>query len=172
MTKACGPLSTPANPVVCQPADRSDRPKPQATCHSASQLPPPRTHAPEQFPELLRLRRELAGLSRAALAARTGLSEATIKFIEKRRTSPTRATLLAILQVPELGLVPADLPIPWHALAQESLIEQLPSDFQVSASALQQVEELITATLRNLSELLQNVRGRRAPGPQLLPMQP
>jgi transcriptional regulator with XRE-family HTH domain len=158
--------------VVCQPAGRSDhRPKPEATCHGASQLPPQRTHAPEQFPELLRLRRELAGLSRAALADRTGLSEATIKFIEKRRTSPSRATLLSILQVPELGLVPADLPIPWRALAQEGLIKQLPSDFQVSASALQQVEELISATLRNLSALLHEVRGRRAPSRELLQAQ-
>ena len=50
-----------------------------------------------QFGKLLKDRRLQARLSRAALGKKTGLSEATIKFIETARTRPTRGTLLRLM---------------------------------------------------------------------------
>lgn len=64
-----------------------------------------------QFGKLLKDRRLKARLSRAALGKKTGLSEATIKFIETARTRATRGTLLRLLAVEELGLSWADLAI-------------------------------------------------------------
>ncbi len=68
---------------------------------------------------LLRQRRTLAQLSRARLAHLTGLSEATIKFIEFGKHSPTRQTRLKLLAISdlslstdELGLNPQALPLP------------------------------------------------------------
>ena len=57
-----------------------------------------------KFGQLLRLKREAAGLSRAKLAKRARLSEATIKLIEGGRHRPSRATLLRLIQVEVLGL--------------------------------------------------------------------
>jgi transcriptional regulator with XRE-family HTH domain len=64
-----------------------------------------------QFGKLLKDRRLQARLSRAALGKKTGLSEATIKFIETARTRPTRGTLLRLMAVEELQLTWADLAI-------------------------------------------------------------
>lgn len=64
-----------------------------------------------QFGKLLKDRRLSARLSRAALGKKTGLSEATIKFIETARTRPTRGTLLRLMAVEELQLTWADLAI-------------------------------------------------------------
>lgn len=58
---------------------------------------------------ILRERREAAGLSRAALAAITHLSESTIKNLEHGRNQPTQSTLSALLAVQALGLRPEDL---------------------------------------------------------------
>jgi transcriptional regulator with XRE-family HTH domain len=57
----------------------------------------------------LRERRETAGLSRAQLAERTGLSPGTIKNLEHGRNLPTRDSLLRLAAVPELGPEIADL---------------------------------------------------------------
>jgi DNA-binding XRE family transcriptional regulator len=56
-----------------------------------------------QFGKLLKDRRLQARLSRAALGKKTGLSEATIKFIETARTRPTRGTLLRLMAVDALA---------------------------------------------------------------------
>lgn len=57
-----------------------------------------------KFGQLLRLKREAAGLSRAKLAKRARLSEATIKLIEGGRHRPSRSTLLRLIQVEVLGM--------------------------------------------------------------------
>lgn len=64
-----------------------------------------------EFGKLLKDRRLQARLSRAALGKKTGLSEATIKFIETARTRATRGTLLRLMAVDELQLTWADLAI-------------------------------------------------------------
>lgn len=56
------------------------------------------------FGASLRQRREQAGLSQRRLALRAGLSDKTIKNIESGRQEPSRATLVALLAVPELKL--------------------------------------------------------------------
>jgi transcriptional regulator with XRE-family HTH domain len=78
------------------------------------------------FARLLRFRREAAGLSRHRLAQQANLSEATIKFIESARTRPTRATLLRLLLVGDLGLLPGDLPLLRHELPLHLLPVQTP----------------------------------------------
>ncbi|MFO0580020.1 MAG: helix-turn-helix transcriptional regulator [Polyangia bacterium] len=56
------------------------------------------------FGQLLRDRRNAAGLSRGALARKALLSDATIKFIETARHPPSRATLIRLVGVAPLGL--------------------------------------------------------------------
>lgn len=63
--------------------------------------------APEQlvrFGQLLRDRRTAAGLSRVALGRKAKLSDATIKFLETAKHPASRATLIRLLGVAELGL--------------------------------------------------------------------
>lgn len=67
--------------------------------------------------ERLRVKRVVAGLSRLVLARLAGLSEATIKFLEKGKTRPTERTLLRLLRTKELGLCLTDLPEPdWRRM--------------------------------------------------------
>ena len=54
-------------------------------------------------------RRRTAGLSRAALALRAGMSESTLKNLEAGRHRPSQLTLTQLLSIPELGLSAADL---------------------------------------------------------------
>ncbi|MCS6915161.1 MAG: L-histidine N(alpha)-methyltransferase [Myxococcales bacterium] len=63
-----------------------------------------------RWSQLLRERREQAGLTRAELAARAGLSETTIKNLETGRQPPTRASLMRLLAVAELRLGSENLP--------------------------------------------------------------
>jgi transcriptional regulator with XRE-family HTH domain len=60
--------------------------------------------------ERLRVKRVVAGLSRSGLAKHSGLSECTIKLIEKGKTQPTERTLLRLLSTKELGLLLTELP--------------------------------------------------------------
>ncbi len=62
------------------------------------------------FGKLLRDKRNAAGLSRAALARKAKLSEATLKFVETARHPPSRATLLRLIGVAELNLSWAEGP--------------------------------------------------------------
>ena len=62
------------------------------------------------FGQLLRDRRNAAGLSRLQLASRAKLSDATVKFVETARHPASRATLIRLLAVKELGLTWADAP--------------------------------------------------------------
>ena len=64
----------------------------------------------EPLGERLRVKRVIAGLSRSGLAKRAGLSECTIKLIEKGKTRPTESTLLRLLTTKELGLQLTELP--------------------------------------------------------------
>lgn len=57
-----------------------------------------------QFAEVVRQRRQLAGLNQEQLAKAAGLSLTTIKGIEAARQNPCRATLCRLLAVSELGL--------------------------------------------------------------------
>ena len=58
----------------------------------------------QDFGRLLRDKRNQAGFSRVQLARKAKLSDATIKFIETARHPPSRATLLRLVAVAELGL--------------------------------------------------------------------
>jgi len=64
----------------------------------------------QDFGRLLRDKRNHAGFSRLQLARKAKLSDATIKFIETARHPPSRATLLRLVAVPELGLRWAETP--------------------------------------------------------------
>ncbi len=64
----------------------------------------------QAFGHLLRDKRNQAGFSRVQLARKAKLSDATIKFIETARHPPSRATLLRLVGVAELGLRWADTP--------------------------------------------------------------
>ncbi len=83
----------------------------RGTAWTSRRLPP--TLSPSQlqaFGNLLRDKRNLAGFSRVQLARKAKLSDATIKFIETARHPPSRATLLRLVGVPELGLRWTDTP--------------------------------------------------------------
>ena len=60
--------------------------------------------------ERLWVKRVIAGLSRSGLAKHSGLSECTIKLIEKGKTQPRESTLLRLLTTKELGLLLTELP--------------------------------------------------------------
>lgn len=80
--------------------------------------PAHRTLTPQQvheFGRLLRDRRNAAGFSRLQLARKANLSDATIKFTETGRHPPSRATLIRLLAVVELGLTWDD--VPWETTA-------------------------------------------------------
>ncbi len=64
----------------------------------------------QDFGRLLRDKRNQAGFSRTQLARKAKLSDATIKFIETARHPPSRATLLRLVGVAELGLHWSDTP--------------------------------------------------------------
>jgi transcriptional regulator with XRE-family HTH domain len=63
----------------------------------------------QHFSTLLRQRRESAHLSRNELGKRAGLSDRTIKNIEHAQTSPSRDTVVRLLDVAELGLTWTDV---------------------------------------------------------------
>lgn len=69
------------------------------------------TVQPEQLPvfaAVLRDKRHAAGLSQEDLGRRAGLSKRTISAAESGREAPSRATLVRLLAVPELGLAVTD----------------------------------------------------------------
>ena len=77
----------------------------------ASRLTPALTRKQLQdFGRLLRDKRNQAGFSRLQLARKAKVSDATIKFIETARHPPSRATLLRLVAVAELGLRWAETP--------------------------------------------------------------
>ena len=63
----------------------------------------------QRFSALLRQRRESAHLTRGEVSKRAGLSERTIKNIENGQVSPSRDTLLRLLEVEELKLTWKDV---------------------------------------------------------------
>ena len=63
----------------------------------------------QRFSALLRQRRESAHLTRGEVSKRAGLSERTIKNIENGQVSPSRDTLLRLLDVEELKLTWKDV---------------------------------------------------------------
>jgi transcriptional regulator with XRE-family HTH domain len=64
----------------------------------------------QDFGQLLRDRRDAAGLSRVALGRLARMSDATIKLTESARQPPSRATLLRLIGVPALRLTWDDVP--------------------------------------------------------------
>jgi transcriptional regulator with XRE-family HTH domain len=64
----------------------------------------------QDFGRLLRDKRNQAGFSRVQLARKAKVSDATIKFTETARHPPSRATLLRLIAVAELGLRWTDTP--------------------------------------------------------------
>ncbi|HRI54833.1 MAG TPA: helix-turn-helix transcriptional regulator [Pseudomonadota bacterium] len=81
----------------------------------------------QDFGRLLRDKRNQAGFSRVQLARKAKLSDATIKFIETARHPPSRATLLRLVGVPELGLRWADTPGYFVAAIPELAAETSPA---------------------------------------------
>lgn len=64
---------------------------------------------PEDLADLLRRRREAAGMSQQRLADRAGLAPKTIRNMENGQHRPSRETLGRLLAVAELGLIATDL---------------------------------------------------------------
>ena len=54
-------------------------------------------------------RRRAAGLSRAVLAARAGISDSTLRNVEMGRRAPTRTTIMHLQSVPELRIDPSPI---------------------------------------------------------------
>ncbi len=86
----------------------------------------------QDFGRLVRDKRNQAGFSRVQLARKAKLSDATIKFIETARHPPSRATLLRLVAVAELGLRWADTP--GHSLGA------VPADAAGTSPALSDTE--------------------------------
>jgi len=83
----------------------------KGTVAPSSRLTPALTRKQLQdFGRLVRDKRNQAGLSRLQLARKAKVSDATIKFIETARHPPSRATLLRLVGVAELGLRWAETP--------------------------------------------------------------
>ena len=59
--------------------------------------------------EDLEQRRQAAGLSRKVLADRAGISESTLRNVEKARRPPTRTTIMHLQSVPELRIDPSPI---------------------------------------------------------------
>ena len=73
---------------------------------------PRNTLSPEDakcFGLVLRALRERAGLSRAKVAKRARISEASIKLVEAGHHFPTTTMLYSLLRVADLGLTPSIL---------------------------------------------------------------
>ena len=66
----------------------------------------------ESLGRQVQMKRLAAELTRLQLAELSGLSECTIKLIEKGKTQPTERTLLLLLRAKKLGLLLTDLPEP------------------------------------------------------------
>lgn len=81
-------------------------------------------HGTTPFSQLLKVRRLLANLSRQRLASISGLSEATIKFLEMGRTEPSLRSLLNLLRAPSLGLYLFDLPEPYQSQVRKFLASE------------------------------------------------
>ena len=62
-------------------------------------------------------RRKAAGLSREVLAARAGISDSTLRDVEKGRRAPTRTTIMHLQSVPELRIETAP---PRYAMGREN----------------------------------------------------
>lgn len=113
---------------------------------------------------LIRERRERAGMSRAALAARTNLSETTIQKLEDGERLPVRGTALALCAVSELDLNTLDMipPSPLGAYLARELIPHfentekvestLKKRLQEQTEELRRREERLNETVRDLNE--------------------
>ena len=117
------------------------------------------------FGTLLRCRREEAHLSRATLATLAKLSEATIKFIETDRTTPSRTTLLALQSVAELHLQDEEMP-PEFRESRRSMLRQEDSlrrvlDRQYLSTELMIRESVLTEIFEYVSAQLQRIKQRK-----------
>ncbi len=115
------------------------------------------------FGTLLRYRREEAYLSRATLAKLAKLSEATIKFIETDRTTPSRMTLLALQSVAALGLKDEEMPLEFrqsrrNMLRQEDSLRRvldrqyLSTELMIRESVLTEIFEYVSAQLHRIKQ--------------------
>lgn len=77
---------------------------------SLASLPTAMTLNLPAFGQLVRERRQAAGLTQARLAKLAGLTEVTIRNIENAHNPPSEDTLRRLLEVPQLGIGMADLP--------------------------------------------------------------
>ena len=117
------------------------------------------------FGTLLRCRREEAHLSRATLATLARLSEATIKFIETDRTTPSRTTLLALQSVAELHLQDEEMP-PEFRESRRSMLRQEDAlrrvlDRQYLSTELMIRESVLTEIFEYVSAQLQRIKQRK-----------
>jgi len=104
----------------------------EGTIPPSSRLTPALTRKQLQdFGRLLRDKRNHAGFSRLQLARKAKVSDATIKFIETARHPPSRATLLRLVAVPELGLRWAETP-GYCVGAMPEVIAETSSDLAVA----------------------------------------
>ena len=117
------------------------------------------------FGTLLRYRREEAHLSRATLAKLTKLSEATIKFIETDRTTPSRMTLLALQSVAALGLQDEEMPTEFREFRRNMLRQQdtlrRVLDRQYQSTELMIRESVLTEILEYVCAQLFRIKQRK-----------
>jgi|JI10StandDraft_1071094.scaffolds.fasta_scaffold10529_2 transcriptional regulator with XRE-family HTH domain len=95
---------TPAEHLQAALSGLRDDPK-QAAAAAATELALQLVDGPADLAQLLRERREAAGLSQLRLASLAGLSVGTCKNLERGRTTASPDTLARLLGVSELGLV-------------------------------------------------------------------
>ena len=128
----------------------------QGAVPPASRLTPALTRKQLQdFGRLLRDKRNQAGFSRVQLARKAKLSDATIKFIETARHPPSRATLLRLVGVAELGLRWADTP-GYSVGAKPEVVEETspaPSDAVLSRFDSRLTLPLVLEAMLVLDEL-------------------
>lgn len=111
---------------------------------AAASLPEPDATDAEHFGFVLWILRLSAGLSRAKLAKRAGLAEATIKWLEAGKGFPSTRTLYRLMSVPMLRLTPAIL----HELFAASSLVDVEYVVERSArGALDQTQIVLRLTL-------------------------
>lgn len=110
----------------------------QLLTRSASALPAksaPTLAQLQRFGQLVRDRRNAAGLSRAELGRKAHLSDATIKFIETAKHPASRSTLIRLVGVAELGLTWEDATLLYPEEPTPSIASLPSSETGVQAEA-------------------------------------
>lgn len=121
------------------------------------------------FGARLRDRRIAARLSRVALAQQSGLSVATIKFVEGATTRPEVSTIVALCQVARLGLTLEDLPLGYRARVQ--VISSLPTR-EIVCAVCKQAYRTCATVAESCTQPAPDTETRCCPPPESPPSSP